>query len=296
MSEIASISEIPISRYAQAVTSDTLLCGFCDSSNDAYAAVLYLRSSDGTCNLVFCRARVCPLKQRTLPEMELEAAKLLALATAHVAQTLQIPLSNCRCWSDSMIVLAWLKKPLQKLKVVVANRVALINDCITDVPWAHVDSANNPADLPSRGISASSLLSSKLWWNGPLWLSRPEQNWPRTIQLEVEHLPGMKKDKVVTLTMIGQEFKLWTLYSDYRKLTKILAWMLKFVRNARKSTSTDETTTFDSYTLCFSDIQAAKMCLILQQQKESFPVEIDALSHNKQIQHSSKLWGLCSTM
>ncbi len=182
-------------QYAQAVTGDTLLCGFCDSSNDAYAAVLYLRSSDGTCNLVFCRARVCPLKQRTLPEMELEAAKLLALATAHVAQTLQIPLSNCRCWSDRMIVLAWLKKPLQKLKVFVANRVALINDCITDVPWAHVDSANNPADLPSRGISASSLLSSKLWRNGPLWLSQPGQNWPRTAQLEVEHLPGMKKDK-----------------------------------------------------------------------------------------------------
>ncbi len=168
LSEIASINEIPISRYAQAVASDTLLCGFCDSSNDAYAAVLYLRSSDGTCNLVFCRARVCPLKQRTLPEMELEAAKLLALATAHVVQTLQIPLSNCRCWSDSMIVLAWLKKSLQKLKVFVANRVALINDCITDVPWAHVNSANNPADLPSRGISASSLLSSKRWWNGPL--------------------------------------------------------------------------------------------------------------------------------
>ncbi len=46
------------------------------------------------------QARVCPLKARTLPELELEGAKLVAQLLAHTAEVLHIPLTNCFCWSN----------------------------------------------------------------------------------------------------------------------------------------------------------------------------------------------------
>ena len=32
----------------------------------------------------------------------------------------------------------------------------------------------NPADLPSRGLSAEDLVNSSLWWEGPQFLRQPE--------------------------------------------------------------------------------------------------------------------------
>ena len=34
------------------------------------------------------------------------------------------------------------------------------------------------SDLVTRGISASKLKNSKLWWNGPHWLQQPGSHWP----------------------------------------------------------------------------------------------------------------------
>ncbi len=107
LGDMTEIKNLPIKRFTQPVIDkSSIICGFCDSSNNAYAAVLYLRNNDGTTNLIFAKARVCPVKSRTLPELELESAKLLAQMTAHVANILAIPLSQCKCWTDSVIVLA----------------------------------------------------------------------------------------------------------------------------------------------------------------------------------------------
>ncbi len=77
---------------------------------------------DSLSQIIWCKARVCPLKTRTLPEMELESARLLALSMAHLSNLLDIPQYNCHCWTDSQIVLAWLQKPLHKLVTFVANK------------------------------------------------------------------------------------------------------------------------------------------------------------------------------
>ena len=44
--------------------------------------------------------------------------------------------------------------------------------------WGHVSGKDNPADIGSRGATASQLRDSQLWWFGPYWLQKGEIEWP----------------------------------------------------------------------------------------------------------------------
>ena len=54
-----------------------------------------------------------------------------------------------------------------------ANRVQKINSH-REVGWRHVPTADNSADLASRGGHTE---KADLWWHGPRWLASPEF-WP----------------------------------------------------------------------------------------------------------------------
>ena len=71
-------------------------------------------------------------------------------------------------------MLQWLHS-LEKQPVFVANRVAEILELTTADEWYHVQSADNPADAGSRGLSAKAFLQSS-WLTGPKFLKTNE--WP----------------------------------------------------------------------------------------------------------------------
>ncbi|XP_035232769.1 uncharacterized protein LOC118204571 [Stegodyphus dumicola] len=129
------------------------LHGFCDASELAYGAVVYYKSvflyGEVVIRLVTSKSKVSPIKQVTIPRLELCAAVLLAKLMNRVICALKV--NNVFFWSDSSIVLAWLKKKPCCMKTFVANRVAMVQE-ITEVrQWHHVSSKQNPADLISRG-------------------------------------------------------------------------------------------------------------------------------------------------
>jgi ribonuclease HI len=103
---------------------------FCDASQSAYGACVYLRcvSRDGavTVNLVVGKGRVAPMKQQTVPRLELQAAVLAVELAAKVKDDLGLQMTPCRYWSDSRIVLAYIANETRRFKTFVANRIAFI--------------------------------------------------------------------------------------------------------------------------------------------------------------------------
>lgn len=92
----------------------TSLQGFCDTSVNAYAAVVYLKmeTEDETyLKFVISKTRVAPLVDQIIPRLELLSALILARLICHIQSVLEgfVPISHVRCWSDSEVALYWIR-------------------------------------------------------------------------------------------------------------------------------------------------------------------------------------------
>ena len=104
--------------------------GFADAAELAYGAVIYLqmKCADGTIQIAFVssKTKVAQIKRLTIPHLENCVARLLA-QLIHDAQTvLELPLSRCYEWTDSIIVLHWLIGNPKHFKTYICNRVSNI--------------------------------------------------------------------------------------------------------------------------------------------------------------------------
>lgn len=59
-----------------------------------------------------------------------------------------------------------------------ANWIGEIQRLTEIKSWRHVASADNPADLLSRGLESRELVNANMWWHGPAFLQIDEGQWP----------------------------------------------------------------------------------------------------------------------
>ncbi|XP_031340893.1 uncharacterized protein LOC116169002 [Photinus pyralis] len=287
-SELTELSELQIPRHSICVRSTNIqLHGFCDASISAYGACIYLRSVDQSnkihISLLCAKSKVAPLKPLTIPKLELSAV-LLAKLVEQVINSLNMRVSATYLWSDSTIVLGWVKTSPNLLKTFICNRVADIQERTSSAIWRHVPTKCNPADLLSRGVTPKSLKSTQLWWNGPDWLASCESSWPKPPD-SLPHLPEFKLQTHSLITTTS--FNLIDKFSDISRLERVVAFLLRFINNCRvvmKNRITGPLTVLE--------IRAALLCLIKISQIESFGEDLNQLRRNRPLKRSSSIISL----
>ncbi|GFY69402.1 integrase catalytic domain-containing protein [Trichonephila inaurata madagascariensis] len=142
-----------------------MLLGYSDTSEAAYGAVVYMHCvKDGTTTtkLIGSKSRVAPIKVNSIPRIELSAS------------------------------IAWINTPANQMKTFVGNRVSKIQILTENFEWKHIPSAQNPADIISRGVNPEELSSLTLWWNGPQLLDIPEQFIELSIAKKTQFIENVK--------------------------------------------------------------------------------------------------------
>ena len=185
----------------EGIPSSYTLCGFCDASTRAYAAVIYLVIESDTkteVKFLVSKTRVAPLQSQTIPRLELLSAFLLSKLVTSVIESLSptLPQVSLRCYTDSQVALFWIRGTTKEWKPFVNNRVREIRTRVDPEHWAHCPGSSNPADLPSRGLTPLELAVSQLWRRGPEWLqtgfepSRPDpvEPMPEECALELKSI------------------------------------------------------------------------------------------------------------
>lgn len=114
---------------SEAITS-IYLQGFCDASENAYGACLYVQSKDERgvlkSRLLCSKSRVAPIKPTSIPRLELCSAVLLAHLITEVRRNLNVNIDGIQAWTDSQVVLWWIRSDAARWKPFVAHRVAEI--------------------------------------------------------------------------------------------------------------------------------------------------------------------------
>lgn len=276
----------------------TELHGFCDASQAAYGACVYIRCRDMlgnyTCNLYCAKTRVAPLKLLTIPRLELSGALLLAELVDKVVSTG----SHFECisyWCDSMICISWIHSSPHLLKTFVANRVAQIQAISNPKAWNYVNTQDNPADLLSRGLAPLELINSNLWFHGPSWLIRHHSYWPshetnRSI-LTVSELPEVRNNPVALINTSGNFLCHILTFIESRssilKLQRIFAYFFRFIHNLKQGDRPKR-----QGSLSTNELNESLYFLIHIVQRQHFSDDYRQLSHSKPLNKRSKLLSL----
>ena len=123
------------------------------------------------------KSRVSPLVKLTGPRLELQAEVLPSRIRESIRAECRFEFERTIYFSDSTIVLAWIKNDARTFKSFVSTRIGEIQMKSEPHEWRHCPSESNVADDLSRGVTADELQGR--WINGPEFLTIPEEDWPR---------------------------------------------------------------------------------------------------------------------
>ena len=125
---------------------------------------------------VAAKSRVAPLKELSIPRLELQAAVLAARLYKSIQSESRILFERVIFFTDSKIVFIWIRSQSRAFKPFVSVRVGEIQSKSNPCEWQHILEELNVADDVSRGIQVESLEGR--WKRGPEFLYLPESEWP----------------------------------------------------------------------------------------------------------------------
>ena len=291
LNDLKIVSDLKIDRFACLKDFNIAeLIGFCDSSEKAMAAAVFIRTVDDNKKsktaLLAAKTKLVPIRKTSIPKLELCATVLLSKLIDSVKRALQLDVATVKCYTDSSIVMTWLSSPPSRWRKYVERRVEKVQHLVPAECWHHVPGVENPADCGSRGIKASHLLLHPLWWTAPAWVNvggGPGYEPPE------ENVEALQEEKRAVLLVTTGDFI--SRFSSYAKLLRITAFIIRAMSN-RRVPSTDRKS--GPYTSC--ELKVAELRLVRWVQMDSFGHEYALLTEKKELSVKNHLLRLSPMM
>ena len=102
-------------------------------------------------SFVIGKCRITPMKQQTIPKLELQAALYFVKLRHLITENNDIRIQAGTLWTNSMTVMQWFHSSHEKEQVFVVNQVGEALDQSTVDEWKQVKGTMNPADIGTRG-------------------------------------------------------------------------------------------------------------------------------------------------
>ena len=273
---------------------------FSDASQAAYGTVSYLRTTNPQgqvyCSLLFGKSRLAPLKQMSIPRLELAAAALSIRSDRMLRRELEIPVESSTFWTDSMTVIQYIENNNRRFHTYVANRVTFIRNSSSPDQWNYIETRANPADVCSRGMTIEDFLSCETWKTGPevLWKQEIIKSIrPDSQKDSLQGDPEVKSDAIIFTTTAHKASDpveaIFRRFSTYLRLKKFIAMCLRCQRKFRERKSDCIVHTQKIERIDVQDLQDAEQEILKYVQRQAFPEELSTLTHQKNIKKSSHI-------
>ncbi|XP_058449453.1 uncharacterized protein LOC131429392 [Malaya genurostris] len=238
--ELSQLQQLTVSRRILANTNrDYTLHCFCDASTKGYGCCIYVTGPDLEgqlkSQLLISKSRVAPVRPMTVPRLELCAALLGSQLMETVRTTTEFT-GPAMFWTDSTIVLHWIRSPPTIWKVFVSNRIAEVQRLTKGLAWRHVPTDQNPADHVSRGLRPGQMLNDALWWHASPFLDNSidlSPTVPPSLSAAAHCVLDAERREIVALTSVQLNEDLFNRYSELGRLLRITAWCTRFYTNCR---------------------------------------------------------------
>lgn len=196
---------------------------------------------------------------------------------------LEVEFRQVKFFTDSKVVLGYIGNETKRFYTYVRNRVDRIRKSSSPEQWGYVPTAQNPADEPTRSISAGSLQESK-WLNGPSgsFSRQAEESYQEfplvdpDVDKEIRTLKTDLVDHVAEKTRpLSDHFEK---FSTWKSLTRAFRTLIGFVRSKIATKSQSRTPEED-----------AKLTVIRVVQRDYFSKEIAAIRDKLPLPRSSTI-------
>ena len=282
-------TEIPRPFRSRQEKGEPSLVSFSDASKQAKCAVNYIRTKyeddkvDTRINIA--RTKLSPQKTISIPRLELDAFLMSVRLVKSTLKEQNLTIKKVTFFTDSMIVLYWVKQPSSRYRDYVAHRIA---DVQSELKWLedkgyevevrYCPTAENPADDGTRGLTSEKLGPESRWQLGPKFLQEPESKWP-TYAHEEEKIPDVMNLEVRKKCFTSrqskpafQEGRFSTLSKALRVLARCLRWKSK-----------------EKGLISSEELKNAQVLLVKTHQKQVFAEEINDLKEGKEVSRKSRL-------
>ncbi|XP_055543012.1 uncharacterized protein LOC129728591 [Wyeomyia smithii] len=202
-----------------------------DASEKAYGCVAYFRAVGGgevRCVLVMSRSKVAPLKQVSIPHLELLTAVFAARLSRTVIENHCPVVGRVVFWIDASEVLSWMRSDQRRYEQFVGFRIGEILSLTKLTDWCWVPTRMNAADQLTKWGKDPEMHPGSAWIRGLSFLYENEK-WPKkelppsntTGELRIHLL--LHNVKVQTILIDAGRISRWTV------LVRTMACVFRFI-------------------------------------------------------------------